>query len=213
MEPRVGGLEREVDGLVVHRLDAFRPGSRTAPLQVIPGVSIWVCDGEDDVVGGELLTVAPVDVVAQVHRHLGEVVVVFGWAGRQRVVSHAVDSGVGVDEPERVHHQLMQAGRPSATAIDPDVEPAGIVDGALGVLKYQRLLARQVGDRNSPAPEDGLADDRAAPANSRTEQHAGAGHRGGGEEAAAAPPRRSLPAASRPHRRPMSRNQVSSSCA
>ena len=67
-------------------------------------------DGEDDVVGGELLAVAPVDVVAQVHRHLGEIGVVLRWAGRERVVGHAVDSGIGVDEPQRVHHQLMQAG-------------------------------------------------------------------------------------------------------
>ncbi len=101
-----------------------------APLQVMPGVSIWVCDGEDDVVGGELLAVAPVDVVAQVHRHLGEIGVVLRRAGRQRVLGHAVDSGIGVDEPERVHHQLMQAGRQSATDIDPDVEPAGIARGA-----------------------------------------------------------------------------------
>ncbi len=82
MEPRVGSLEREVHGLVVHRLDGFDLGRELAtpvrPRRVDLGLH-----GEDDVVSGELLTVAPVDVVAQVHRHLGEIGVVDRWPGRE----------------------------------------------------------------------------------------------------------------------------------
>ena len=150
MKSRVRRLKNKMDGLIIHRLDAFdlrREG--TTPdhsLRIHLGF-----DSEDNVISGELLAIAPVDVVAQVHRHLAEIFVVFGRPGRQRVVGHAVDALVGVDEPQRVHHQLMQSGRQSATGIDPDVEPAGIIDGPLGILQNQCLLAWQVLDRSGPA--------------------------------------------------------------
>ena len=52
---------------------------------------------EDHVVGAELDPVAPVDALAQLHRHLREVVIVDRWLGGERVVPYAVEAIVQVD--------------------------------------------------------------------------------------------------------------------
>ena len=49
--------------------------------------------------------------------------------------------------------ELVQAGRLAAGVDRPDVEPAGVLDGAFGVLGDQRLVARQVVDRALGADE------------------------------------------------------------
>ena len=153
--------------MVVGSVDALDLG-REGATPVHPRRVHLGLDGEDHVFRGELLAVTPVDAVTQRHRHLAEIGVVLGGAGRQRVLDHhPVDAGIGVDVPERVHHQLMQAGRRSATAIDPDVEPARIGDRSLWVVQDQRLLTRQVLPRSGRARRPGSADVRSALARAR----------------------------------------------
>ena len=128
---------------------------RRAPAQAV-GLHVRL-DGVDHVVGGELDAVAPEDALAQLHRHLGEVGVVDRLVRGQRIVPHAVDALLRVDVPEGVHRQLVQAGRLAAGIDRPDVEPAGVLDRAFGVLDDQRLLARKIGDRALGLDVDGHA--------------------------------------------------------
>ena len=101
--------------------------------------------GEHHVVGGELDAVAPVDAGPQLHGHLGEVVVVDRRLGGERIVPDAVEAVVGVDVPEGVHRELVQAGRLAAGVDRPDVEPAGVLDRPFRVLDDQGFVARHVG--------------------------------------------------------------------
>ena len=144
MEPRVGVLEHEMDGQVVRGVNARDLGREGAT----PGhcrIRHLSFDGVDDVVRVELLAVTPVDAVTKIYCHLAEIGVVLGRACRQRVLNHTVDAGIGVDVPERVHHQLMETRRPSSTnTTHPDVEPGGIAQKRFGILKDQRLLTRQI---------------------------------------------------------------------
>ncbi len=145
MEARVRLLQLVDHGVAVGRRDAGDVDlDRRAPAQAL-GVEVRL-DRVHHVGRSELDAVAPVDALAQLHRHLGEVLVVDGLLGGQRVVPHAVDTAVGVDVPEGVHRQLVQPGRLTAGIDGPDVEPARVLDRALGVLDDQRLVARQVGD-------------------------------------------------------------------
>ncbi len=102
--------------------------------------------GVDDVVGGELDPVAPMDAGAQLHRHLAEVVVVGRLVRSQRVVPDTVDAVVRVDVPQGIHGELLVAGRAAAGIDGPHVEPAGVLDRPFRVLDDQGLVARKIGD-------------------------------------------------------------------
>ncbi len=145
VEARVRLLQLEHHGVAVGRgdlgdvdLDGRAP---TQALRVHVGL-----DGVDHVIGGEFDAVAPVDAAAQLHGHLGEVGVVDWLLGCQRVFPDAIDALVRIDVPERVHAELMQAVGLAAGVDRPDVEPAGVLDGAFGVLGDQRFVAWQLVD-------------------------------------------------------------------
>ena len=64
-------------------------------------------DRVDNVIGSELDAVAPIDAFAKLHRHFREVGVVLRLVRSERVVPYAVQAGVGVNVPERVHAELL----------------------------------------------------------------------------------------------------------
>ena len=81
---------------------------------------------------------------AELHRHLGEILVVLRLVRGQRIVPDlAVQTVIRVDVPERVHAQLLQAGGQATAICRPDVEPSGVSDRAFRVLDNQRLISRQ----------------------------------------------------------------------
>ena len=144
VEAGVRALQVKDDGVRVRRLDALDIELIGAAAAEAVGLHVRL-GREQDVVGREFDPITPVDAGAQLHRHLGEVVIVDGRLGGERVVPHAVEPVVGVDVPERVHRQLVEAGRLVAVAgRGPDVEPVGIGDGAVRVLEDQVLVARDL---------------------------------------------------------------------
>ncbi len=122
MEARVRLLQLEHHGVPVgrgHAVDAAV--ERSAPCH--RGVRHLRLDGVDEVVRGELDAVAPVDALTQLHRHLGEIVVVDRRLGSERVLPDAVYAGVGIDVPERVQRQLLETRGRAAVVRHPSVEP------------------------------------------------------------------------------------------
>ena len=67
----------------------------------------------------KLDAVAPVDALAKFYGHLGEVVIVDGLLGCQGIIPYAVDSRIGVDVPQRIQGQLLEAAYPEGTVTAP----------------------------------------------------------------------------------------------
>jgi hypothetical protein len=146
MEARIGRLELEMDGVLVRRFDAFDSGrERRAPDEARR--RHLRLDRIDDIVGSELDAVAPEDPLTQLHGHLGEVVVVLPGPFGKLVVEGPVETGIGVDEPERIEHQLVQAVRPAATGTrNPDIEPRRIGRRLFRVVDDDGFVAREISD-------------------------------------------------------------------
>ena len=100
--------------------------------------------GCDDVISGELDAIAPEDAAAQLDRHFGEVGVVLRLVGSQRIVPDTIETALGIDIPERIKRGLLQPIGLRAGVDHPDVEPAGVFDGAFRVLEDQKVLPRNV---------------------------------------------------------------------
>ena len=146
VEAGVGGLEHEVHGVVVRCVDALDGRrERRAPHHARRrDLGIY---GVLDVGGGKVDAVAPFDALLEVHRHFGEVFVVLPRTGGQLVVERPLEARVRIDEPQGVHHQLLQARRPaSAVAGGPDVEVRRARGRILRVVDDQRFVARQISD-------------------------------------------------------------------
>ncbi len=141
VEARVRLLEVEDHGVVVRLLHAVDIRLELAGVRHARGVYLAL-DRVDQVVGRELHAVAPVDALAELHRHLGEVLVVDRLLRRERVFPDAVDARVRVDPPESVEGKLLQAGRRALDARPPAVEIVGRNDAAGRVLEDQRLCPR-----------------------------------------------------------------------
>src|SRR5690606_14247729 len=108
MEAGVGLLPLEMHRMRVGRRDALdiEPEQR-APAHA--GILDLRHDGVDDIVGRERDAVAPVDVRLQLHRHLGEIAVVDRLLGGERVLPWPVEAPFGVDVPEGIERELVQA--------------------------------------------------------------------------------------------------------
>ena len=146
MEARVGFLQLEADGVGVRSLDRLHiEAEGGAPAHVL--VLDLRRDRVDDICCRELDAVAPVDAAPELDGHLREVAVVGRLFGRQRVLPHAIEPAIGIDVPERIECRLLQPVRLAARIDRPNVEPAGVLDGAFGVLEDQRFVARQVGKK------------------------------------------------------------------
>src|SRR5262249_38522850 len=74
-----------------------------------------------------------------------EVGVVLRLVGGKRILPHPVEATIGVDVPQRIERRLLQAVGLAAGVDRPDVEPAGVFDGAFGIFQDQGLVARQIG--------------------------------------------------------------------
>ena len=94
----------------------------------------------DDVIRGELDTVAPEDALAQLHRHLGEIGIVLRLVGGQRVVPDTVETAFGIYVPERIESDLLQPVRLRSGVDGPDVEPSGVLDSPFRVFEDQQFL-------------------------------------------------------------------------
>ena len=145
VEAGVGFLELEHHGVAIGRSDIGDVDLHgRAPAQAVgPHMGL---DRVEHVGGGELDAVAPIDAAAQLHGHLGEIGIVDGLLGGERILPDAIDAFLGIDVPEGVHPQLVEAGRLAAGVDRPYVEPASVLDGSLGILGDQRLVAREVVD-------------------------------------------------------------------
>ena len=126
----------------LHGVDGER--QRRAPAHVL--VLDLRRHGVHDVGRRELDAIAPEYPAPQLDGHLREVGVVGRLLRRQGVLPHAVEPAIGVDVPEGVEGCLLQPVRLAAGVDGPDVEPSGILDGPLGILEDQGLVARQVGE-------------------------------------------------------------------
>jgi hypothetical protein len=89
-------------------------------------ILIWVLDRVEHVGGGELDAVAPIDAASQLHGHFGEIGIVDGLLGGERILPDAIDAFLGIDVPEGVHPQLVEAGRLAAGVDRSYVEPASV---------------------------------------------------------------------------------------
>ena len=112
-----GCLEVEDDRVAVGHLDA-RDVDRERRAPAHARMIDLGLDGVGHVVGGELDAVAPVDALAELDRHLGEVVVVDRRLGGERILP-GVGAAFGVDPPERVGRELLVAVDVGAAARRP----------------------------------------------------------------------------------------------
>ena len=110
MEARIRATQRETDAVIAGLFDLDIKINQLWMPAALPqfGIGFDGLDGVDDVIGVEFLAVAPHHARAQFDRHLGEVVIVDGVGGRQRVDEIA---GFLIAVPECLQHQRMMERR------------------------------------------------------------------------------------------------------
>lgn len=99
-------------------------------------------NGVHHVIGGEFDAIAPKDPVAQLHRHLREVGIVGRFIASQGIVPYAIDAGIGVDVPQRIHAKLLQPVGIATVVHHPNVEPCRIGDPTLRIFGDQNFVSR-----------------------------------------------------------------------
>ena len=98
-------------------------------------------NGIVQVIRCKLDAIAPVDSLAKLDGHLGEVVIVDRLLGGQGIIPYAVDARIRVDVPQRIQSQLLEAAYPTgAEAAPPAVEVIGREHSPVGVLQDQALI-------------------------------------------------------------------------
>src|SRR5690606_8742077 len=144
VEARVRALQVEDDRIRVRRLDTLNVDLEGGAADEPVGLHVRL-GREDNVVGGEFHAVAPVDALAQAHRHLGEVVVVDRRLRSEGVVPYTVQSVVWIDVPERIHRELVEpGGLVQVASRGPNIEPIRISYRTVRVFDNEVLVARNL---------------------------------------------------------------------
>jgi len=109
VEARVGFFQVEDHGISVGLFHMVDIGNKQATPQE-PRILHLDIDRIVQVIRCKLDAIAPVDALAQLDRHRGEVFIIDRLLGGQGIIPYAGDARIRVDVPQRIQRQLLKTG-------------------------------------------------------------------------------------------------------